>query len=68
MRGLAADFISPSYGTPDEIIKAIVASNIPYKQVIREFDRWVHFAIPQEGEAPRRQALIIDRSGSRAYV
>lgn len=68
MRGLAADFISPSYGTPDEIIKAIVASDIPYKQVIREFDRWVHFAIPQEGEAPRRQALIIDRSGSRAFV
>lgn len=68
MRGLAADFISPSYGTPDEIIKAIVASDIPYKQVIREFDRWVHFSIPEKGEAPRRQALIIDRSGPRAFV
>lgn len=68
MRGLAADFVSPSYGTPDEIIKAIVDSDISYKQVIREFDRWVHFAIPQVGEAPRKQALIIDRSGTRAYT
>jgi len=68
MRGLAADFISPSYGTPDEIIRAIVASDIPYKQVIREFDRWVHLSIPEKGEASRRQALIIDRSGPRAFV
>ena len=67
-KGLAADFISPSYGSPDYIIKAIVASDIPYKQVIREFDRWVHFSIPDKDEAPRRQALIIDRSGARSYA
>lgn len=67
-QGLAADFIAPSFGTPDEIIKAIVASDIPYKQVIREFDRWVHFAIPEQGEAPRKQALIIDTTGTRNYA
>jgi len=67
-KGLAADFISPSFGTPDDIVKAIVASSIPYKQVIREYDRWVHFAIPAPGETPRRQALIIDRQGTRLYA
>jgi len=67
-KGLAADFICPSYGSPDEIIKAIVASDIPYKQVIREFDRWVHFSISDQGEAPRKQALIIDRTGTRNYA
>jgi zinc D-Ala-D-Ala carboxypeptidase len=66
-KGLAADFIAPSFGSPDDVIKAIVASDIPYKQVIREFDRWVHFAIPEQGEQPRKQALIIDRTGTRAY-
>jgi zinc D-Ala-D-Ala carboxypeptidase len=67
-KGLAADFIAPSFGSPDDVIKAIVASDIPYKQVIREFDRWVHFAIPEQGEQPRKQALIIDRTGTRTYA
>jgi zinc D-Ala-D-Ala carboxypeptidase len=67
-KGLAADFICPSYGTPDEIVRAVMASPIPYKQVIREFDKWVHFSIPEEGEAARKQALIIDKEGTRAYA
>lgn len=66
-KGLAADFICPSFGTPDEIVRAVMGSAIPYKQVIREFDRWVHFAVPAPGEEPRRQALIIDKQGTRAY-
>ena len=66
-KGLAADFIAPSFGSPDDVIKAIVASDLPYKQVIREFDRWVHLSIGEKEESPRRQALIIDRSGTRAY-
>lgn len=67
-KGLAADFICPSYGTPDEIVRVVMASAIPYKQVIREFDKWVHFSIPEEGEAPRKQALIIDKQGTRNYA
>jgi hypothetical protein len=45
-----------------------MASAIPFKQVIREFDKWVHFSIPEEGEAPRKQALIIDKQGTRNYA
>jgi hypothetical protein len=67
-KGLAADFICPAFGSPDEIVRAIMASPIPYKQIIREFDRWVHFAVSAPGEEPRRQALIIDKQGTRNYA
>jgi zinc D-Ala-D-Ala carboxypeptidase len=67
-KGLAADFICPSYGTPNDIVRAIAASDLSFKQVIREFDKWVHLSIPEEGQEPRKQALIIDREGTRAYV
>jgi len=64
-RGLAVDFISPSFGTPEEIVEAIVNSDIEYDQVILEFGRWVHLAFtPDE---PRKQALIIDKQGTRFY-
>lgn len=66
--GLAADFVCPSFGVPDYVVRAILASDIPYKQVIREFDRWTHFAIPKEGEEAKKQALIIDKSGTRTYT
>ena len=68
LRGLAADFIVPSFGNPDQVIRAILASGVPFKQAIREFDRWTHFSIPAKGEAPRNQALIIDRLGTRPYA
>ena len=68
VRGLAADFIVPAFGTPDQVIRAVLASHIPFKQIIREFDRWTHFSIPAPGEVPRNQALIIDRFGTRPYA
>ena len=64
--GNAADIRVPSL-TPDEVVKLVIASNLQYDQVIREFDRWTHIAIPKEGETPRRQALIIDKMGTRIY-
>ena len=67
-KGLAADFICPSYGSPNDIVRAIAASDLSFKQVIREFDKWVHLSIPEERQEPRKQALIIDREGTRAYV
>jgi hypothetical protein len=55
--------------TPDEVVKAIIASGIGYDQVIREFDRWTHISIPSEaGTNPRKQALIIDKTGTRQYA
>lgn len=65
--GCAADFRVPAM-TPDEVVKAIIASKLGYDQIIREFDRWTHISIPNvAGAAPRKSKLIIDRTGTRPY-
>jgi len=66
--GCAADLRVPSM-TPDEVVKAIIASGIGYDQIIREFDRWTHISVPNDPSGtPRKQALIIDKQGTRAYA
>ena len=66
--GCAVDFRVPQL-TPDEVVKTIIASGLPYDQVIREFDRWTHLSIPNTPDAkPRKQALIIDKTGTRLYA
>ena len=66
--GCAADIRVPSM-TPDQVVRAIIASGIGYDQIIREFDRWTHVSVPNTPEAaPRKQALIIDKAGTRAFV
>ena len=66
--GCAADIRVPGM-TPDEVVKTVIASKIGYDQVIREFDRWTHISVPNTADsAPRRQALIIDKAGTRPYA
>ena len=66
--GCAADIRVPGV-TPDEVVKAVIASDLGYDQVIREFDRWTHISIPNSiHNAPRKQALIIDKQGTRLYA
>lgn len=62
--GQACDFICPAYGMPELIMKAIIDSQIDYDQCILEFGQWVHISF---SHAPRKQALIIDHSGTRGY-
>ena len=71
--GCAADLRVPGM-TPDEVVKAIIASGIGYEQVIREFSDpvkgggWTHVSIPNNPNGtPRKQALIIDKQGTRVY-
>ena len=65
--GCAADLRIPEM-TPDQVVKAIIASDLNYDQVIREFDRWTHISVPNHpDDKPRKQALIIDKSGTRVY-
>jgi uncharacterized protein YcbK (DUF882 family) len=65
--GCAADIRVPSM-TPDEVVKAVIESGIGYDQLIREFDRWTHISVPSvAGDNPRRQVLIIDKTGTRPY-
>lgn len=66
--GCAADLRVPGM-TPDEVVKAIIASGLGFDQVIREFDRWTHISVPNTPAAtPRKQALIIDKTGTRAFA
>ena len=66
--GCAADIRVPGM-TPDQVVRAIIASNLGFDQVIREFDRWTHVSIPNTPEAkPRKQTLIIDKAGTRAFA
>jgi uncharacterized protein YcbK (DUF882 family) len=66
--GCAADIRVPGV-TPDEVVKAVIASDLGFDQVIREFDRWTHISVPNTKDmTPRRQALIIDKSGTRVYA
>ena len=65
--GCAADIRVPNM-TPDQVVKAVIASSLEFDQVIREFDRWTHISIPNEAaRLPRKQALIIDKQGTRVY-
>ena len=65
--GCACDFRVPNM-TPDEVVQAIINSDLQYDQCIREFDRWTHLSIPNNvDEKPRKMALIIDKQGTRTY-
>ena len=67
-RGAAAD-IKVKGMTPDQVVRAIVKSGLQYDQVIREFDSWTHISISNGKDiAPRKQALIIDKKGTRAFA
>lgn len=63
--GQAVDFKCPSFGTPAQIVRKLVGSGIAYDQCILEFGAWVHVSF---SDTPRMQALVIDATGTRAYV
>jgi hypothetical protein len=66
--GCAADIRVPGM-TPDAVVRAIIDSGLPYDQLIREFDAWTHISIQSDiGGFARRQALIIDKSGTRSFA
>jgi len=66
--GCAADIRIPGM-TPDQVVRAIIAAGLPYDQIIREFDRWTHISVPNHSNhPPRRQALIIDKTGTRVFA
>jgi hypothetical protein len=72
-KGCAADIKVPGM-TPDQVVRAIVASGLSFDQVIREFAKpngsgWTHLSIPNTIDtSPRRMALIIDEQGTRAFA
>ena len=65
--GCAADIRVPGM-TPREVVEACIKANIGYDQIIEEFGSWTHISVPNTvSTAPRRQALTIDRQGTRPF-
>ena len=65
--GCAADIRVPGM-TPKEVVQACIDANVPYDQIIEEFGSWTHISVPDSAaRPPRRQALTIDRNGTRPF-
>ena len=65
--GCAADIRVPGM-TPKQVVQACIDADIPYDQIIEEFGSWTHISVPDmPSRPPRRQALIIDRDGTRLF-
>ena len=73
--GCAADIRVPGMN-PDQVCRVIIESNIEFDQIIREFYNpetnaggWTHISVSNTKDiTPRRQALIIDRQGTRPFA
>ena len=66
--GCAADLRVPGM-TPDAVVKAVIAAGLPFDQIIREFDSWTHISVTNTPDGTsRRQALIIDKAGTRPFA
>jgi hypothetical protein len=65
--GCAADIRVPGL-TPKQVVQACIDAKIPFDQIIEEFDSWTHVSVPNTKEQqPRRQALVINKSGTRPF-
>ena len=65
--GCAADIRVPGM-TPKQVVEACIKANIGYDQIIEEFGSWTHISVPDSAaRPPRRQALTIDRQGTRPF-
>ena len=72
MTGSACDFVCPDFSLPEPIVRKIVGSKIQFDQCILEcmtrpggVRQWVHISF---ADVARKQALIIDDSGVRAWA
>lgn len=65
----AVDFTCPTFGSVNQVIEAIIDSDIEYDQLISEYASngggWIHISF---NDSNRKQALIIDSKGTRAYT
>ena len=66
--GCAADIRVPGL-TPKQVVQACIDAKIPFDQIIEEFGSWTHISVPNtKDQQPRRQALVIDKQGTRPFA
>lgn len=64
MKGCAADFICPQYGTPYQVASKILGSGIKFDQLIME-GTWVHISFDQQ---MRQQPLTAIQGGYKQGI
>jgi hypothetical protein len=64
VRGYAADFTCPSFGTPITVAKKIAESNLKFDQLICEGNAWIHISCDPKN---RRQLLTASFKGGKAF-
>jgi len=64
MVGCAADLRIPGMN-PDQVCRAIIEADLPFDQLIREFDSWVHISVEPR---LRHMVLTIDSTGTREGI
>ena len=62
MEGYACDFVCPQYGSPLEVCKAIAGSEIPFDQIIKEYDSWCHISVD-----PRMRKKLLTKNVGQPY-
>jgi len=62
MEGYAADIVCPSYGSPLQVCQAIAGSEIPYDQIIFEYESWCHLSID-----PRMRKMVLSKRTGTPY-
>lgn len=66
--GCAADIKVPGL-SPREVVDSCIFADLPFDQIILEFDAWTHISVPNTAKLPPRGSkLIIDSKGTRPYV
>jgi hypothetical protein len=66
--GCAVDFTVQGVALKD-VMDTIIANDLPYDQLIHEFNSWIHISVPSSTIGkPRKQALTINKNGTRAYA
>lgn len=65
LAGQAADIVVVNGSRPLTVADWIVNEGLPFDQVINEYGRWCHVSVAAAGKDPRREALTIDRLGTR---
>lgn len=66
-KGLACDFTVIGVEL-DDVMDDIIEEGLVFDQLIKEFNSWIHISIPEKDGYERKQALIIDRNGTRGYA
>lgn len=62
MKGYAADFICPGFGSPFSVARAIAESDLKFDQLIREYG-WVHISF----DPKMRRQLLTKNSAGESY-